>query len=150
MTGLGATQGSRSKRRRDSSGSRNEEDVETVCKNIVERLMTQYRKEDREFLQSELKQMKADILANVDERMHKLEDELGLANVYSKEEVDEEIEQVQDFNEKLIDVKVEDRMEYIKHELEEYVENQLEGAEERLLGCLSSASLRLEIDHPNQ
>ena len=69
----------------------------------------------------------------------------GRVHRIRKEDVDEQIEAVREYNEDRIDVKVEDRVDYVKLELEEYVEGQIAGAEERVMRRLRTASLSLDI-----
>ncbi|KAH8744828.1 hypothetical protein F5883DRAFT_654888 [Diaporthe sp. PMI_573] len=111
--------------------------------------MAQQRQKDRDFLRDELRQMRLDIITHIEKRMEEhiqqLQGELGFPNVCSKDELDEEIERVQDYTDRLIDVKLDDRIDGVKIELQEYVEDQLEQAEERLLDRLKTASLILDI-----
>ncbi|KAI3401042.1 hypothetical protein diail_750 [Diaporthe ilicicola] len=136
------------KRRRDHG----EENIEATCSSIVERMMAKYRAEDRAFfrnevseIRSELTEMKKDILAYVDERVRKIEEQVGPEHTYSKDEVDEEIEQLRSYNDDLTDVKLDDRMDGVKIELEEYVQCHLEGVEARIIDRLRTASVTLDI-----
>ncbi|KAL1853952.1 hypothetical protein Daus18300_011619 [Diaporthe australafricana] len=119
------------KRRRDHG----DENIEATCTSIVERMMAKYRAEDRAFLRSEvseirseLMQMKKDMIAYVDERVSKLEDKVGPEHTYSKDEVDEEIERLRSYNDDITDVKLDDRMDDVKIELEEPLRQWMESS----------------------
>lgn len=123
------------------------QNVEATCRKMVLDMMSQFRQEERAYFRSELQQVKTEITEYVDKRLGDLAQDLeGLSNdVYSKEDVDEQIEAVREYNEDRIDVKVEDRVDYVKWELEDYVEGQIAGTEARVMGRLRNASLCLEI-----
>lgn len=151
----GATQDSFSRKRRRGSSSDTTGDglcmgaqnIEATCRKMVQDMMSQFRQEERAYFKNELQQIKTEITEYVDKRLDGLARDLdGLDNdVYRKEDVDEQIEAVREYNEDRIDVKVEDRVDYVKLELEEYVEGQIAGAEERVMRRLRTASLSLDI-----
>lgn len=121
--------------------------IEATCRKMMQDMMSQFRQEERAFLRSELQQIKTEMTEYVDKRLDGFARDLdGLnSDVYRKEDVDEQIEAVREYNEDRIDVKVEDRVDYVKLELEEYVEGQIAGAEDRVMGRLRRASLSLDI-----
>lgn len=89
--------------------------------------------------------MKKDMIVYVDERVSKLEDKVGSEHTYSKDEVDEEIERLRSYNDDITDVKLDDRMDDVKIELEEYVQCHLEEVEARVIDRLRTASVTLDI-----
>lgn len=145
---IGAAQGGYSKkRRRDStpntSDVKDSESVESTCRRLVENMMAQYRQEERAYLDKELQKLKTEIMEQVDNRMSEIAEDL--ANTYRKDEVDEQIDQAEQRSDDLIDVRIEDRVTGIKVELEEFVEDQVGGAEDRVLQRLRTANLILDI-----
>lgn len=114
--------------------------------------MTKYRDEDRKFLRGEvqeirgeLKGLKKDVFAYIDQRVQELEDKLGPDHMCTRGEVDEEIERVRDHNEDMIDAKLDDCLDGVKVELEQYVDDQFEAVEGRMIERLRTASVVLDI-----
>lgn len=144
------------KRRRGSASSspnsRPEVDVTATCKKMLDDMMSQYRQEERAYLSSsleqlrtslteDLRQLKAEMLEHVDQRLRDLE------GVYcSAEDVDEQVSQHVSSFEDLIEVKIEDHVTGIKLELEDFVDNEIANAEDRVLQRVRDASWTVAID----
>lgn len=143
------------KRRRGSPSSvahRPDLDVTATCKKMLDDMMSQYRREERAYLSSsleqlrtslseDLRQLRADMLEHVDQRLSDLE---GV--IPSVEDVDEQVSQHVLSFEDLIEVKIEDHVAGIKLELEEFVEDEIANAEDRVLRRVRDASWTVAID----
>jgi hypothetical protein len=143
------------KRRRgspSSATSRPDVDVTATCKKMLDDMMSQYRQEERAYLNSsleqlktslseDLRQLKAEMLEHVDQRLSDLE------GVFcSTEDVDEQVSQHVSSFEDLIEVKIDDHVAGIKLELEEFVDGEIANAEDRVLQRVRDASWTVAID----
>ncbi|POS77137.1 hypothetical protein DHEL01_v204475 [Diaporthe helianthi] len=146
--------GPRKRRRGSPSGasSRPDLDVTAACKKMLDDMMSQYRQEERAYVDSsleqlrtslseDLRQVKAEMLEHVDQRVNELE---GV--MCSAEDVDEQVsQQVMSF-EDLIEVKIDDHVAGIKLELEEFVDSEIADAEDRVLQRVQAASWTVALD----
>ncbi|KAI1746555.1 hypothetical protein F4782DRAFT_544180 [Xylaria castorea] len=142
------------KRRRgsaSSAGDRTDADIMATCKKMVDSMMAQFRLEERAYYSSQLQQtrasycedlqiMKTEIMEYVDKRLGDLEDTLC-----TEDDVDNQISQhVANFDD-LIDVKIEDHVTGIRMEVEEFVEEEVAAAEERVLQRVREANWTVSI-----
>jgi uncharacterized membrane protein len=119
---------------------------------MLDDMMSQYRKEERAHLDSQLtrlktllsedlQQLRSEMLTHVDERIGDLEGVLCSIN-----DVDEHISQHISSFEDLIDVKIEDHVTGIRIELEDFVDGEVASAEDRVLQRVRDASWTVAIE----
>lgn len=123
-----------------------------ICKRMVDEVMSQCRHEERAYLDSQLaklrsslsadlQQLKSEMLDHVDQRLSDLE-----GTLCSIDNVDEHLSQHVYSFEDLIEVKIDDRVMGIKSELEDFVDNEVANAEERVLRRVRDASWTVALD----
>lgn len=114
-----------------------EPDVVDICKKLIDEALSR----DRQAFTLELEQLKSTILEHVDQRLEELEGRLC-----SIDDVDEHVTQHVSSFEDLIEVKIEDHVASIRMELEEFVENEVANAQDRVIQRVRDASWTVAID----
>lgn len=133
------------KRRRGSAstadGSQTDSDVMANCRKMVDHMMTQFRQEERAYVSQQVQQLKIEILEHIDKRLKDFQD-----TIPSEDAVDIQISQhVASFDD-LVDVKIEDRVTGIRMELEDFVEGEVAGAEERVMQRVREANWTFHLE----
>lgn len=129
-----------------------EPDVAAICRKLVDEALSRNREQDRAEFQdrlkemqknftSELQELKSTILTHLDQRLEELEGRLC-----SIDDVDEHITQHVYSFEDLIEIKIEDHVTGIKVELEDFVDNEVANAEDRVMQRVRDASWTVNID----
>lgn len=111
--------------------------VETVCRKLMNEMRAEWRED--------LKQMETGLKQWMDKRLSDCVEELHEELDQREGKVDEQIQEVRDEADDVIDVRIDDRMLGVKVELDEYVEEQMDNAEERLMNRLSTANVSIEF-----
>lgn len=126
--------------------------VAATCTTIVEGMMSRFRQEQQAHLESQLQafktsvsadieQLRTDVMEHITARLNDFENSLP-----SDSDVDNQISQHVGSFEDLMDVKIDDCVTGIKVELEEFVDNEVVGIEDRVMQRIREASWTLNLE----